>query len=82
MAWIEIIDEEDAAGELRALYERMVDPEYGRVDTILRIHSLHPKGLQTHYELYREAMTGTATLRKVDREMVALLVSLINECHY
>lgn len=82
MAWIEIIEEERASGELRTLYERMVDPEYGRVDTIMRIHSLHPEGLRTHHELYREVMTGTPTLRKVEREMIALVVSRINECHY
>ena len=82
MAWIEIIDEHEASGRLRELYEEMVDPAHGRVDTILRIHSLHPEGLRTHHELYREVMTGTPTLRKVDREMIALVVSVINECHY
>lgn len=82
MAWIEIVDEPDAEGRLRELYTRMVDPASGRVDTILRIHSLHPEGLRTHYELYREVMSGTKTLRKVDREMIALVVSVINECHY
>jgi alkylhydroperoxidase family enzyme len=82
MAWIEMVDEPDATGRLRELYARMVDPEYGRVDNILRIHSLHPEGLRTHYELYREVMSGTRTLRKVEREMIALVVSVINECHY
>ena len=82
MGWIEDIDDSEASGELRELYDRLKDPEYGRVDSILRIHSLHPEGLRTHYELYREAMAGTSTLRKVDREMIALVVSTINECHY
>lgn len=82
MAWIEIVDEPEAAGRLGELYETMVDPEYGRVDTILMIHSLHPEGLRTHHELYREVMTGTPTLQKVEREMIALVVSVINECHY
>jgi uncharacterized peroxidase-related enzyme len=27
-------------------------------------------------------MTGTPTLRKVEREMIALVVSVINDCHY
>lgn len=82
MAWIEIVDELGASGRLRDLYEGMIDPVYGRVDTILRIHSLHPEGLHTHHELYREVMTGTPTLRKVEREMIALVVSVLNECHY
>lgn len=82
MAWIDIVNELGASGRLRELYEGMIDPEYGRVDSILRIHSLHPEGLRTHYELYREVMTGTPTLRKVEREMIALVVSVLNECHY
>lgn len=82
MAWIRIVDEPEATGELRELYSGMTDPEYGRVDTILRIHSLHPGGLRTHHDLYREVMKGTTTLRKAEREMIALVVSTINECHY
>jgi AhpD family alkylhydroperoxidase len=27
-------------------------------------------------------MAGTGSLRKVDREMIALVVSLENHCHY
>jgi alkylhydroperoxidase family enzyme len=82
MAWIEVIDERDAEGELADLYDRVVDPTFGKVDHIMSIHSLHPQGLVTHWELYREVMTGTPTLRKVDREMIALVVSAANDCHY
>lgn len=82
MAWIEVIDEQHAGGELADLYDVVIDPKFGRVDHIMSIHSLHPKGLQTHWDLYREVMTGTPTLRKVDREMIALVVSAANDCHY
>ncbi|MDH5373190.1 MAG: hypothetical protein OEX97_09625 [Acidimicrobiia bacterium] len=82
MAWIETIDEQNAEGELAALYEEMIDPQFGRVDHIMTIHSLHPGGLRAHHELYGEVMTGTKTLRKVEREMIALVVSSLNECHY
>ncbi len=82
MAWIEMTPEDAAGGELAELYDRVRDPETGRVDHIMAIHSLHPAGLRTHYELYREVMTGTPTLRKVEREMIALVVSQANHCHY
>lgn len=82
MAWIEVIDAEDADGRLAELYAPMVDPAYERVDNILQIHSLHPEGMRTHWELYREVMSGTWTLPKVDREMIAMVVSVINDCHY
>lgn len=82
MAWIEIIDEDGAESELAGLYHQMVDPEFGRVDNIMTIHSLHPGGLRAHHDLYEEVMSGTKSLRKVDREMIALVVSSLNECHY
>jgi alkylhydroperoxidase family enzyme len=82
VAWIEVIHERDAGARLADLYALMVDPAYGRVDRILQIHSLHPEGMRTHWDLYREVMTGTRTCPKVDREMIALVVSVINGCDY
>jgi uncharacterized peroxidase-related enzyme len=38
--------------------------------------------MNAHYVLYRQAMTGTATLRKVEREMLAFVVSRVNDCQY
>ncbi len=85
MSWIETIDPEGAADVddgLAALYAQMVDPQTGELDNILRVHSLHPAGLAAHWELYRAVMRPSRSLRKVEREMIALVVSRINECHY
>lgn len=82
MAWIKVVDDKSAGEQLAETYGGMVDPAYGRVDNIMQIHSLHPEGMQAHWNLYREVMTGTRTLPKVDRELVALVVSLVNDCHY
>ncbi len=81
-AWIETVSKEEAEGDLRELYERVSDPESGALDNIMRVHSLHPRGLRAHYELYRAAMRGTRGLRAVDRELIALAVSELNACHY
>lgn len=82
MAWIETIPEDDWEAELGVLYPLVADPAHDRVDNILQIHSLNPRALEAHHALYTSAMSGTAGLRKVDREMIALVVSRINECHY
>ena len=82
MAWIETIDDREWQGELAALRPEVVDKVHGRVDHILAIHSLDPASLRAHLALYSQAMRGTASLRKVDREMIALVVSVVNECHY
>jgi len=82
MSWIDVVDDSEWDGELGALRERVVDPKTGRIDHIMGVHSLNPRSLDAHDTLYRSAMRGTATLRKVDRELIALVVSGINECHY
>ncbi|MCZ6508201.1 MAG: carboxymuconolactone decarboxylase family protein, partial [Acidobacteria bacterium] len=71
-----------AEGELEELYVRVRDPSSGALDNIMRVHSLHPAGLASHYELYRAVMSPTRSLRRAEREMIALVVSQINECHY
>ncbi len=82
MSWIETVDDSQWDGELGALRDRVVDPQTGRVDHIMAVHSLNPASLASHDALYRSAMRSTPTLRKIDREMIALVVSTINECHY
>ncbi len=69
-------------GELEPLRARVVDPTHDKVDEIMAVHSLNPTGMAAHDALYRSAMSGTASLRKVERELVALVVSLENHCHY
>ena len=82
MAWIDTIGLDDAEGRLAELYAAAVDPTTGALDHIMAIHSLHPAGLEAHLALYTAVMRGTPSLRKVDRELVALAVSAANACHY
>jgi len=82
MAWIRTIREDEWDGELASLYSEIVDGTHGRVDNIMQIHSLNPAGMAAHNTLYRSAMAGTGGLRKVERELIALVVSSINECDY
>lgn len=82
MAWIETIDEGDARGELAELYARGRDPHTGGVDNILKVHALSPDGLAAHLAVYRAAMRGTRGLPKVEREMIAVVVSGLNGCRY
>jgi alkylhydroperoxidase family enzyme len=82
VAWIESVPEERADEELARLYEHVRDPITGGVDHIMRVHSLHPAGLSAHFELYRTVMRGTPGLPRADREMIAVVVSRLNDCHY
>ena len=82
MAWIDTVDEGDARGRLAELYATMTDPASGRVDNVLKAHSLGEDGLAAHWSLYRSAMRGTKSLRKLERELIAVTVSARNGCHY
>lgn len=81
MAWIKVIDEKHANGPLRAFYDGHKSPE-GLVDNILKIHSLNPRSLDGHYGFYRALMFGKSDLTRVQREMIAVVVSATNHCHY
>lgn len=76
-----MIDEDEAEGELARLYRRYRDPA-GGVDNVLKIHSLSPASMKAHFELYRLLMRGPSELSRAQREMIAVVVSAINRCHY
>ena len=82
MAWIDTLREDEWEGDLGALYGRVMDRSQERVDNIMQIHSLDPLAMASHLAVYESAMSGTRSLRKVERELIALVVSGINECHY
>jgi uncharacterized peroxidase-related enzyme len=81
MAYIRYIDEDEASLKLNELYDRFRDPA-GHVDNILRIHGANPPSLLAHVQLYQTLMRGASPLSKAQREMIAVVVSAINECHY
>ncbi len=82
MAWIDTIREDEWEGDLADLYGAVVDRAHDRVDNVIQVHSLDSRGLAAHQAVYASAMAGTATLRKVERELIAIVVSQINDCHY
>ena len=81
MAWIKMIPEDAAEGRLAEMYRRMAEPD-GTVDNILKIHSLNPSSLQGHFDYYKTLMRGRSGLSRAQREMIAVVVSAANRCHY
>lgn len=81
MAYIRMIREDDAQGNLKKLYGRLLTPR-GEVDNILKIHSLNEASLEAHLRLYKTLMYGASGLSRAQREMIAVTVSVINHCHY
>ncbi len=81
-AWIEVIPEDKAEGLLRELYDQEMDKRHNVVDNIMKVHSLHPESLRAHADLYHTVMHGRSGLRRAEREMIGVVVSVLNQCHY
>jgi uncharacterized peroxidase-related enzyme len=81
VAWIKAIPPPEAAGELLDVYSRMRDAA-GNVANILAVHSLNPPALRAHFDFYRTLMFGRSELSRAQREMIAVVVSKTNGCHY
>lgn len=82
MAWIRTIAPEEASGLLKRIYDEAVG-RAGRVFNVLRIQSLRPEVLQAGVGLYEEVMLSPRSpLSRAQREMIAVVVSRANDCHY
>ncbi len=81
MAYIEYLAEKTAPPDTVDAFERHRS-RHGGVDHILRIHGPNPQSLDAHVGLYRTLMFGHSPLSRAQREMLALVVSAVNRCHY
>lgn len=81
MPFIHVIEPENAGGELRAEYERLLSKR-GKIAAIHTIHSLSPRALHAHMDLYLTLMFGKSKLKRATREAVAVVVSRANGCEY
>jgi alkylhydroperoxidase family enzyme len=81
MAFINTVDEQQADGLLARIYDA-ARKRAGRVFNILRIQSQNPAALQGMLDLYVATVRGESPLTRAQREMLAVVVSRANNCHY
>ena len=81
MSWIRCVEESEATGPLTKIYEE-ARKRAGRVYNILKIQSQSPASLQGMLGLYTACMKGESPLTRAQREMLAVVVSRANHCHY
>ncbi len=81
MAFIDYISFDDASPELQAAYTR----HGGKNKTpanIVRISGVNPKAMEGHVAMYRALISPQSSLSRQQQEMIAVVVSAINKCHY
>ena len=78
---LRLIEEREATGALKAEYDAAI-ARVGKVFNIVKAMSLNPETLRASMELYRAVMFGRSELSRTERELLAVVVSRANDCHY
>ena len=81
MSWIRVIEPDAATGQLKKEYDSAMK-RAGRVYKIIKLFSLNPSALNRTISLYSTLMHGRSVLSRAQREMIAVVVSKYNGCHY
>ncbi len=81
MAWIKVVQPEEATGDLKREYDDAAK-RAGKVFNILKVQSLSPGALRASMQMYRATMFGPSGLSRAEREMLATVTSWANHCFY
>ena len=81
MPHLELIDPDDATGLVAEEYAAAVE-RAGKIFNIVRSMSLSPESLRASMGLYKAIMFGPSGLTRQERELLATVVSAVNECYY
>ncbi|MCH8346986.1 MAG: peroxidase [Proteobacteria bacterium] len=81
MSHIKYIPYDKANPPLKKVLEKY-GGESKRPDNIVNISSVNPLAMEGHMGLYRSVHKGPSPISRLNREMIAVMVSGINGCHY
>ena len=81
MPWIKEIEENEAEGKLKEAYDGLTKNR-GKISNIMKIHSLDPDTMQHHLDMYMSIMFSNSTVSREERELIAVVVSALNNCVY
>lgn len=72
----------DPLPERTASYFRVCEEKLGIIPNVLKAHAFDIEKLNAFTALYNDLMLGESGLSKLEREMIAVVVSSINSCFY
>lgn len=75
------VDEAALDDDLKAYFAKCVE-KLGMVPNVLRAYAMRPEKLRAFGRMYNELMLGESGLTKLEREMIAVVVSAANRCYY
>jgi uncharacterized peroxidase-related enzyme len=74
-------DPSEMDDDLKAVWQKCID-KLGFVPNVFSAYSLKPQRLRNFMAMYNEIMLSDSRLSKLEREMVAVVVSSANRCFY
>ncbi len=74
-------DEDDLDPDIRKYFSICRD-KLGLVPNVLKAYSFRPERLRRFIDSYNEIMLSDGALTKLEREMIAVVVSSCNRCYY
>ncbi len=80
-AWLRVPAEDDVPPAVKELFDKASE-RLGFVPNVLRVYALRPRHLELWDAFYDDLMRGESGLTKPQREMIAVVVSTVNRCHY
>jgi len=81
MTRIKVIQHSEATGRLKEVYDDLVKKR-GQLAEVHKIQSLRPESIVKHMDLYMEIMFSKSELSRAEREMMAVVTSVSNQCFY
>jgi alkylhydroperoxidase family enzyme len=81
MAHVHVLGYDESTGVARREYDAAVR-RAGRIWNIVSIQSQLPEVMRDSMRLYQTVMYGASPLSRAQREMMAVVTSQVNDCHY
>jgi len=80
MAWIKVVEHEEASGLLAQVYSRQAGARGGRLPVSKRLLSLNPQAMNAVEEIRDAFRFGSPNIDARRREMVATVTSALLSC--
>jgi hypothetical protein len=82
MAYIKTIDESEATGKIKEVYDKRTNHHSGKVSNIAKLFSLRPDLLEAQHRFSRSVQFGGSSLGTRREETVSVLVGALLKCSY
>ncbi len=81
ICWLDVPGADEVPDAVKELWAKPLE-KLGFVPNVLRVYAIRPRHLELWNDFYDELMRGESGLTKAQREMIAVVVSTANRCHY